>query len=540
MRCDWDGIKRLGAYLGLAIDDAPGTPGSIQVICWSLRAFKKKYSPEICARIPGLILETDFSRLPRDGDPDGALARDVFSRLFPKGEDRELLEFSITFRRFAGWFRAAADVTLSVMGVKKEDISLDRPEVKNAVSELKELPCRRLGEMNFYYRTHGYAAISRYVESLLSRYEDKALTRENCRMVIEIMNKVSGHPAYFKSMSAAQKLSEARPLLVAISELQLYSVKEPAKDDLLAALSLLLFNVFPAPKLLKFITRLEPSPGNEALQYDYNAILAMNFMLAGMLDRASAYNEKALKYAGDEEKRAYAHILDSCICLSRGATEEAMNALYRCSTLTKDKRMKATALFYLGIVQYESGNVKEAMESFQISRIGLEDELDVMNACNNIGTCELLLGDMKAAASEFENVDYVGRCMTSNSALQLKSVACGNLGLIYLHTANYDRAIERFKEALKLGRDLHNKKGVADQLGNIGLALKAKKDYHAALEYFRSSVNVSFLEDYLDGARFSLAQIDQLMALEGRYDEAEAFRQEMIRRNPGIAKMLRR
>lgn len=538
MRCDWESVKRLRAYLGPAIDDTlRAPPGSLEIICKSFQAFDNNYPAETCARIMGLIFGTDFSRLPRNDEREAILARDIFRRLSPEGSDKEFLEFSIIFRRFTGWFKAAVDVTLSINGQGKEHNSLYS---KSFVAELKELPCRRLGELSFSYRMHGYAAISRYVETLLSRYENIALSNEDRRRVVEIMNKVSGHPAYFKSMNASQKLVEARPILMAISELQLYPVKEPAKADLLSALGILLFNVFPAPRLLKFITRLEPSPENEALQYDYNAILAMNFMLTGRLDEAVAYNQKALKYAGDEEKRAYTHILDSCICLSKGETEEAVNALCRCSTLTKDRRMKATALFYLGIIYYESDNISGALESFQMSRVGLDDELDIMNACNNVGTCAMLLGDLKAAATEFENVEYVSRYMTSNTATQLKSVACGNLGLVYMQTAHYDHAIERFKEALKMDRDLHNKKSVANQLGNIGLALKAKGDYLAAMEYFKSALNVSSMEDYLEGALFSLAQVDQLMALEGRYDEAEAFRQEMARRNPGIARMLRR
>jgi len=353
------------------------------------------------------------------------------------------------------------------------------------------------------------------------------------------MNKVSAHPGYFKAMSAEQRLVETRPILMAISGLQLHPDNDPGKADLLSALGILLFNVFPAPKLLKFITRLPPGPGNDALQYDYNAILAMNFMLAGRLDEASAYNKNALEHALDEEKRAYTHILECCIRLSRGETEEAVNALYGCSALIKDRRIKATILFYLGIIYYEMGNVPEALESFRLARAGLEDELDIMSACNDIGICAMRLGDLKAAAAEFENVERMGRHVSSNTAKSLLSIACGSLGIVHLSTSKYDRAAGLFKEALRLSRDAHNKKGIADQLGNIGLALKAKHEYDTALVYFKSALNVSSAEGYLEGALFSFAQIEQLKALEGRYEEAEEFKQEMARRNPDIAKMLR-
>lgn len=540
MRCDWDGVKRLGAYLGHDIDDAlMECPGSLDIICRSLGAFDKKYPREACARMARLIFKADISHMPREGEREETLAREVFNRLHLAGGDEAFIEFGIDFKRFIRWFKAAVDAVHYAHGLRKEGICLDRPGVKDCVSELKELPCRRLGELGFSYRTQGYAAISKYIEALLGRYEDKVIPGDNCRSIMGIMNKVSGHPGYYKAMSARQKLVETRPILMAISDLQLHPDNDPGKADLLSALGILLFNVFPAPKLLKFITRLQPSPGNDALQYDYNAILAMNFMLAGRLDEAAAYNKKALEHAVDEEKRAYTHILDCCIRLNQGEMEEAVNALYLCSALIKDRRMKATALFYQGIIHYEMEKVPDARESFQLARAGLEDEQDIMNACNDIGICAMLLGDFKAASAEFENVEYVGRYMSSNTARALLAVACGNLGLIYFSTSKYDRAVEHFKEALRLSRDTHNKKGIADQLGNIGLALKAKHDYDTALIYFKSALNVSSTEGYLEGALFSFAQVEQLKALEGRYEEAEEFQQEMARRNPDIAKMLR-
>jgi hypothetical protein len=81
---------------------------------------------------------------------------------------------------------------------------------------------------------------------------------------------------------------------------------------------------------------------------------------------------------------------------------------------------------------------------------------------------------------------------------------------------------------------------VADQLGNIGVALKLKRDYGPALEYFKSSLNVSLVCDYAEGALFSFSQIEQVLALEGRYGEVEGLKQEMVRHNPDMARMLRR
>jgi tetratricopeptide (TPR) repeat protein len=551
--CKWDAVKELGTYLGLGMDDAlvkklsssPDSGRSLELICRSMSVFEEIYTSEDSGLIVRAIFETDFSRLP-EGEREEALSRDVFRRLSGRLELKAgegaygdaFANFDMLFQRSVRWFKAALTAAMCMQGLKKEEVSLENPGIKHYLSELKELPCRRLGELSFSYRMQGSTALSRNVESLLKKYEGKVITEENCRSIVDIMNKASGFPGYYKAMDPGQKLVETRPLLLAISELQLDPAKEPAKANMLSALSILLFNVFPTAKLLKFITTFKPDPENDELSYEYYAILSMNHMLAGRLDEAAALNEKALGHAVDEEKRAYTYILDSCIQLHRKDYHSAINALYRCSSLTGDNRMRATAQFYLGIIYYEMGSVAAAYECFERARAGLDDELDSMNVYNNMGTCAMVQGDTEAAAGAFEHVVHVGQYMSSNTARLLKSVACGCLGIIYLDMENYDLAMDYFKETLRLGRETHNKKGMADQLGNIGLALKYKRDFKLALEYFKSSLNVSLIGDYAEGALFSFSQIEQLMALEGRYGEAESLKQDMIRQNPDIARML--
>jgi len=78
MKCDWDGVKRLGAYLGCDIDNAlMECPGSLDIICKSLGAFDNKYPREACARLDRLIFKTDSleaspgRRTRRDACPGG-------------------------------------------------------------------------------------------------------------------------------------------------------------------------------------------------------------------------------------------------------------------------------------------------------------------------------------------------------------------------------------------------------------------------------------------------------------------------------------
>jgi tetratricopeptide (TPR) repeat protein len=551
--CDWDNVKALGAYLLPGIDDglvkklssSPDSMRYLGLICRSMSVFAESY-PDDAGLIEKSIFDTDFSRLP-GGEREEALARDVFGRLsgrLQKAGDGDygdaFASFDTAFRRYVRWFKAALNGAMCVQGLKEEDISLESASIRQYLTELRDLPCRRLGELSFSHRMQGSAALSRHMPKLLKKYENRVIPEETCSRILEIMGKVSGFPGYYRAVDSGQRLAEARPVLIAISGLQLDPAKEPEKASLLSALSILLFNVFPSTKLLKLLARFKPDPENDELSYEYYAILSMNHMLAGKPDEASSYNEKALEHATDEEKRAYTHILDSCIRLRRSDFNGAANALIRCSSLTNDKKMRAVAFFYLGVIHYETGNVAEACECFKRSRAGMEDELDSMNACNNIGACAMLQGDLKGAARAFEHVEHVSKYMSSNTAKLLKAVACGSLGIIRLNMTEYELAVDHFKEALKLYRDTYNKKGVADQLGNIGVALKLKRDYGPALEYFKSSLNVSLVCDYAEGALFSFSQVEQVLALEGRYGEVEGLKQEMVRHNPDMARMLRR
>ncbi len=70
--------------------------------------------------------------------------------------------------------------------------------------------------------------------------------------------------------------------------------------------------------------------------------------------------------------------------------------------------------------------------------------------------------------------------------------------------------------------------------------MKRRLDFGSALEYFKSALNFSYSIEYPEGVSFAYDQVEQLMALQGSFEEAEAYRQEVIRRNPGISKMLKK
>lgn len=548
----WNIVKDLGIYLGLGIDDrivlrlasGPDSERFLKLIKASAYdVFGEKYRPDQVVSIMHAIGETDLSSLGHvaTGERVNTFSISVYERSIA-ASGGPYMEFNNVFQDFIRRFRSTLEGIMSVLGLVKESITLDNTGIKDYLVELKELPCKRLGGISAgaIYLTRSKASSSGYVSALLKKYEGIALSSESCKGVIETINKVASYSEYFKLMDSQKKLLESRPVLIAISEIQQYHDNEPDKRDMLSALSMLLFNIFPTPKLLKFVAKFEPDPGNDLLSFDHSSLLALNYTLLGRLNEAAVYNERAFSFAVDEERRAYTHMLGSCICISRHQFDEAINMLHRCISLTKDRRISAVSQFYMGIIQYELDHIDDAIWCFKQARVGIDDELDLMSVCNDLGTCALVKGDLKAAVRSFEQAGELGRHMGSQTAKFLTSVAYSNLGIVHMSMLDYLRAMEYFKKALVLNRETHNTIGVANQLGNIGLALKRRLDFSSSLEYFKSALNFSYSIDYPDGVTFAFRQVEQLMALQGSFDEAEAYRQDVIKRNPGISKMLKK
>ena len=58
------------------------------------------------------------------------------------------------------------------------------------------------------------------------------------------------------------------------------------------------------------------------------------------------------------------------------------------------------------------------------------------------------------------------------------------MGLIHQQKGETDKALEYYNESLKLHKEIKNKKGEADQLGNIGLIYQQKGEYDKSIAYF--------------------------------------------------------
>lgn len=552
---DWDSIATLGAYLGIAdagklADRARSLPGSARLL-ESIDSSAKLLGEKLPRDEIGVLLETlaqtDFDCLARqDGDRPSLLSADLYRRyatISALPESLPLFDvFDPYFREYLHRFATSARAILYVTGVRKEIISLEHPSVRDTIAEIGRLPCRSFGELKPGEARQGHFSVSmtRYVQTLLERHGKGCIDPGDCAEILKILDRVSAYPGYFRLVERERKAEAARPLVAAISALRADYVPGQEKVDLIAALGILLFNVFPSGGLVKFLAIHRPGAGNRYLLYEHYALLALNFLLMGKRAAAAGYCTRACEVAPGRDMKTYALVLEGCIALERHDYRSAISALEKAMDLADDRRQRSLVGFYLGIVRFEAGDTGLALNCFRDVRPGAESDTDVMSVCNNIGTCHMLLGDLGQALKAFEEAASMGIYTGRGSVKYARSVASGNAGIVYMSMREYDLAKEHFTRALRDARQTGNARGVADQLMNIGLAHKASGDFASAATHFISALNYAYTIDYLEGVLYARDQIVQALALQGRQGDEEGIYRDIARRHPGIRNLLTR
>ncbi|MGA9141050.1 MAG: tetratricopeptide repeat protein [Methanocella sp.] len=552
---DWDRIAALGTYLGIVdagklASRAGSFQGADRLLAAShsaVAALGKSLPPGEINIMLETLAGTDFYGLSwQDGDRPALLSADLYRRYATVSAKQDSLPrfdvFDPYFREYLRRFSTSVRAMLYVTGIRKEIISLEHPAVREAVAEIGRLPCRSFADLKPGGQRQGHFSISMtgYVQSLLERHSNGLIDPGDCAEILETMDRVSAYPGYFRLVERERKAEAARPLIAAISALRTGYSMEQEKVDLIAALGILLFNVFPSPGLVKFLAIHRPGAGNRYLLYEHYALLALNFLLMGKRAAAAGYCARAYEAAPGRDMKAYALVLEGCIALERQDYDSAIHVLEKAMDLTDDRRQRSLVGFYLGVVRFQAGDVGLALNCFRDARPGAESDTDAMSVFNNIGTCHMLLGDLGHALKAFEEAMSRGRYTGRGSVKYVRSVASGNAGIVYMSMREYELAREHFLKSLRDARQTGNARGVADQLMNIGLTHKATGDYAAAVSHFVSALNYAYTIDYLEGVLYARDQIGQALALQGKHDEEITIYRDIARRHPGIRNLLLR
>ena len=316
--------------------------------------------------------------------------------------------FDQQIRKYLHRYSISLRAALYGLGIRKEIISLENPAALESVEEIRRLPCRACGSLTSAELTsHWSASLAQYVHSLLDR-PGRSIETARRTEILDILDHLSSYPGYYQQVDRERKAETAQTLVSAISTLRKAGGSDPEKADLLAALGILLFNVFPSPAIVKYLAVHSPGGQNRFLQYEYHAILAMNFLLMGKRAVAAAYCQRAYDAAPVADLKAYALLLEGCLALESRDYGKAAVALDKALETADRRGLRSLAGFYLGIVRYEAGEIGQALNCFKDARISAEGEADAMAACNNMGTCYMVMGDLARALRSFEETNSLG------------------------------------------------------------------------------------------------------------------------------------
>ncbi|WP_428743570.1 tetratricopeptide repeat-containing sensor histidine kinase [Tenacibaculum sp.] len=108
------------------------------------------------------------------------------------------------------------------------------------------------------------------------------------------------------------------------------------------------------------------------------------------------------------------------------------------------------------------------------------------------------------------------------------SISNNSIGNIYLALKQYQLALEKFKKSILTQEKLGNKRGLAINYQNMGLAFKNLGDIDAALEHYQKSLkyNLEIKSDL--GIVICHQSICDVLLLQGKYNEAYKYISEVV------------
>lgn len=405
--------------------------------------------------------------------------------------------------------------------------------INRAIPELTMGPCRDFGELSLedFARLPIHTGVATHIKCLVEKLRaDNAILPEDADHVQELANTLAIAPGYARFLSDDKKRHEARQLYDIVRRSSLSH--HPLGRDLMLAFGIVLFSIDPSERLVSSLSRLESPEMSGPLAYEYHAMLALNFLLIGSLDKAASNANIALGEAPDDERQAYIKMLQACISLRSGDPGFAVQCLD--DSLNGNERLNALISFYAGIVRFEHSEYDSALRCFEAAGASAKDILDALAVRCNVGACAVSMGDMESGEKEF---DTVGRMVSKKNgprALRRKLLADSYMGIISRARGEYSGAEKYYKKALKECLELNDKGGIANQLGNMGVLYLYTGDHPMALRLFNTCLLYSERIDYREGIRFSYANLCVALAETGQASEARKLKELYSSRYPGL------
>ncbi|MBU7025309.1 MAG: tetratricopeptide repeat protein [Theionarchaea archaeon] len=171
-----------------------------------------------------------------------------------------------------------------------------------------------------------------------------------------------------------------------------------------------------------------------------------------------------------------------------------------------------------------------AIDEFEnILRVCTPSPTERMSILLNLGNAYYSLCQYDSALKNYEAILELAPKVDEESALEGKSAALGNIGLIYSDKGELDEALKYLKDALKIHKERGYRRGEADDLGNIGVIYSDKGELDEALKYHKEALRIDREVGYRQGEASELGNIGVIYRAKGELDEALKYHKEALR-----------
>ncbi len=198
--------------------------------------------------------------------------------------------------------------------------------------------------------------------------------------------------------------------------------------------------------------------------------------------------------------------------LSEEALQLSLNSGY--------KKGEGKALLDLGLIAYEQGNYKQALDYYDKAlaiRKSLNDERGVASVLNNKGIVHHSRGDYSRALDFFLESLKISQKINDKpviSALQT------NIGSLYERSNDLEKALRYYSEGLEIKKEIQDMPGLAGLYNNIGIIYDRKKLFAEALENHTKALDIrTHIGDSM-GVAASLTNIGEVYESMGKHSIA--------------------
>ncbi len=184
-----------------------------------------------------------------------------------------------------------------------------------------------------------------------------------------------------------------------------------------------------------------------------------------------------------------------------------------------DKVLKDRNLKALKFIQKEDH--KSAITELEsILRDCTTSPTERMSILLNLGNSYYNISNNDKALENYKSILGLSDNMDKKSALEGKSYALGNIGVVYRDKGELDNALKFHLDALVIDREIGYRQGEANQLGNIGVIYHQKGDLDNALKQYRDALVIHRETCHLRGEASDIAGIGMIYHDKGDWDNA--------------------